>query len=234
MKRTMMAMVGLFALYVGACAGEEVPEDKPPSEDEATAVTASFALTAQCGQCASQAVQNVCAQQAQSCINDPNCANVGACVQNCAPNDILCVANCYQQASQLLDILAECVVCQECPVDCDGLWTCPGNGSGGAGGAGGGTNAGGMNAGGMNAGGMNAGGGGPIGVCDNTGFCQACLSCAAQGPCSSEVQACLTDPNCAMDPTLSQAALDCVVCQECANDCAGVNPPIPGGLSCGP
>ena len=229
MKHCVLAIVGGLALYVGACAVEPEPEPQPIPEDDAVAATASFALTAQCGQCAAQAVQNVCGAQAQACLNDPNCGNVGACVQACAPNDPMCIANCYQQASAALDALADCVVCQECPVACDGAWTCNG-------GQGGGMNAGGGNAGGgMNAGGGNAGGGmpGPSGQCDNTGFCQACVACAAQGPCSAQVQACLTDPNCMLDPNLAKAAFKCTVCQECANDCAGMIPPIPN-LQCGP
>lgn len=224
MKHSVLTMVGVLALSLGACAADPEPEHEPIPQDDAVAATASFALTAQCGQCAAQAVQNVCGAQAQACLNDPNCGNASACVQACAPNDPLCIANCYQQASAALDALADCVVCQQCPVECAGAWTCS-NGQGG------GMNAGGGNAGGnMNAGGsMNAGGGmpGPSGQCDNTGVCQACLSCAAQGPCAAQVQACLNDPSCMLDP---QAALDCTICQECANDCGAIAPP---GL-CGP
>jgi hypothetical protein len=186
--------------------------------EQGETATASFALTAQCGQCAADAVQNVCGAQAQACLQDPNCANASACVQNCAPGDALCIAACYQQASQVLDDLANCVVCQECPAECSGLWQCGGGGGGNVGGSGQGGNA--------------QGGAAPApgGQCDNTGVCEACLACAVQGPCSAQIQQCLQDPMCLMDPNQAKLAFECAVCTECKNDCAGVVPPLPPGL----
>jgi len=214
------------ALLAGCNTGPgDEPAPTPLAEDTATA---SFALTAQCAGCAAQATQAVCGPQALACLQDPNCANAAACVQNCAPTDAMCIAACYQQGAQVLADLADCVVCQECPTECAGAWPCGGGGGGGgAGGAGGAGGSGGAT------GGGGVGGGGPSGVCDNKGMCQACVACATVGPCMAQIQACAMNPQCLMNGQLMEEIYDCTVCSECANDCAGVTPPLPN-LQCGP
>jgi hypothetical protein len=222
----MLALATTTMTVAAACSSSD-PGPEPTNEtgfEEGTAeVTQAFALTPQCAQCSATAVAGPCGQAAQQCLQDPNCADVSGCVQACPPNDPICLANCYNQASQALDVLAECVVCQECPVECAGAWQC-GGGGGGNGGTGGGSGG----SGGMSQGG---GGGGPSGVCDNQGQCQACVACAVQGPCQAVIDACLQDPQCLSDPQQLGAAFECAACTECANDCANQTPPIPG-LSC--
>jgi hypothetical protein len=193
----------------------------PPPEEEIVHVADAFAFTPDCAACSATALQGVCGAEAQACLADPACANVPDCIAACPPGDPMCIATCYQNASQILDIVAECVVCDECPVECAGAWSCSGGaGGGGAGGMGGAGGAGGASGG---------AGGASSGTCDNQGDCNACVACAiAAPPCDAIVQACLTDPTCLLDPT---PAFECVVCQECANDCAGTAPPFPG-LSC--
>jgi hypothetical protein len=196
------------------------PPAPPPAKEDVAEVTQAFAFTPDCMQCAAGAVAGVCGQAAEQCLNDPACADVSGCVAACPPGDPMCMATCYQQASAVLDVLAECVVCQECPVECAGAWPC--GGGGGAGGAAGGAGGAGGAAGG-------AGGAPGGGACDNQGMCEACVACAIQNPpCDAVVDACLTDPTCLLDPT---PAFECVVCQECANDCAGAAASFPG-LTC--
>ena len=206
------ALSALFAAAFAACVTDEPPVEQPPPEVSAETATAAFALTQQCAQCAATATQNVCGPAAQACLQDPNCANVSGCVQACPQNDPMCIAACFQAASQVMNDLADCVVCQECPVECAGLWQCsmaPGGngGTGGTGGAAGG------------AGG--SGGASPGGQCDNMGDCQACVFCSIQGPCQ---------PQQLQDPT---AVFTCAVCDECPNDCANA-PQLPGAPTCPP
>jgi hypothetical protein len=199
-------------LILWGCSGSgELPAPEPVNEEE-TAV-AAFALTPQCGQCAKDAVKNVCLPQAQACLQDPNCLGVGKCVKQCGKGDPLCLAQCVQSASKKLDSLADCVVCQECPVECAGAWQC--GGGGGAGGGGGGNGAGG--------GGNGTGGGAPQG-CDNSGDCKACLMCAVQGPCLQQIK-----------NGQKIDAVKCALCDECKNDCAAVPLPAPVPKNvCGP
>lgn len=213
------ALTGATGLAAACSSGSPAPAPEAEAPEETAKVTQAFALTPECAQCSADATAGVCGQAAEQCLQDPNCANVAACVQACPPNDPMCLATCYSQASQVLDVLAECVVCQECPVECAGAWQC-----GGGGGAGGTAGAGGMGG---------AGGNSSAGVCDNQGVCQACLACAVQGPCQAIIDACLQDPLCVTNPQQLGAAFECAACTECANDCANQAPPIPG-LSCPP
>ncbi len=224
MKYTIVTVLAgsLLATAFAACSAD-TGQEPAPSPEEPTA-TAAFALTAQCGVCAGQAVANVCGPQALACAQDPNCNNAGACVQACAPGDALCLAGCLQSATALLDELAECVVCNECPVECAGAWQCSSGGSGGAGGSGGSSDSGGS-------GGAAEPPPPPAGSCDNSGNCQACVACAAQGPCSAQTQACLADPSCMLGGKLAEDVYKCTVCSECANDCQGVSLPQ-ASLSC--
>lgn len=85
-------------------------------------------------------------------------------------------------------------------------------------------------------------GGGP--VCDNTGVCDNCVSCAWNGPCQGYAQACLANPECVAIMQCYQqcnqpdcttpcwiphpagqadylAASICVTCDNCYADCDG-------------
>jgi hypothetical protein len=227
-----VATATLTSLLVAACASEpettfEGSEGEPP---EAVAV-ATFALNGPaCAQCAVDAAVNVCGPQAAACLQTQTCTNAGSCLQSCAPNDPMCIAQCVQAAAQPLVDLAECVVCQECPAECAGAWSCGGSGGGGAGGmmaTGGNAPSAGGNAASGGAGGSSA----PAGTCDNSGNCQSCVMCASQGPCAAKVQACLNDPACIGDPTQAKDAFTCAVCDECKNDCGGANSQF-NGLVC--
>ena len=123
----MLGMAATMTMVAAACSSEPDPEEPAPVAQEETAeVTQAFAFTPACAQCSAGAVAGVCGQAAQQCLQDPNCANVAGCVQACPPNDPMCLAQCYSQASQVLDDLADCVVCQECPAECAGAWQCGG------------------------------------------------------------------------------------------------------------
>jgi hypothetical protein len=87
-------------------------------------------------------------------------------------------------------------------------------------------------------------------TCDMSGDCGACADCSIQGPCSPLFQACQANPDCnafgdclnncggqqGCFPSCAQmfpngvqdyiAAIQCVLCDECASDCAGQAPPM--------
>ena len=95
---SIVATATLTSLLAAACISEpdttERAQEEPPPE--AVAVQ-TFALNGPaCAQCAVDAAVNVCGPQAMACLQDPNCNNAGACIQACAPNDPMCIAQCVQ------------------------------------------------------------------------------------------------------------------------------------------
>lgn len=230
------------ATALGACGADPPERERARSRD---AVTSAFAISDACTQCAEAAGLGTCAAELDACTQSPGCADVGACVGGCDPSDMVCIGDCMTQSngSQEFDQLAACIVCNACPSECAGAWDCGGQGGGGPGG--GGPGGGGPGGGGPGGGGPGGGGqgGGGTGVCDDTGCCDDCVACAAAGPCTAQVGACLADPAClevedclgCCDPSdaacvqdcLSMSggqvfadALECVVCNECPDDCA--------------
>lgn len=82
--------------------------------------------TFDCSLCADCAWQGDCADELDACINEPECLDVDTCVQGCA--DQLCIDSCVQQyplGGPLYLAAVECAICDTCPSDCAGSWSCP-------------------------------------------------------------------------------------------------------------
>jgi hypothetical protein len=60
-----------------------------------------------------------CAGQLDDCNNDIDCIFFSICMDPC--NDQACIDNCtvlHPGGAQLFGVLVDCIVCQECAVDC--------------------------------------------------------------------------------------------------------------------
>jgi hypothetical protein len=85
--------------------------------------------------CASCAFAGACLSQVQACGMEPDCCDANPCSANsfvgcigkCAQGDMACQMACGQAhptGASLYNDLAVCVICDTCPMDCDG----PGSG----------------------------------------------------------------------------------------------------------
>jgi len=72
-----------------------------------------------CSSCVQCASQSACAAEADKCMQTPDCAQIAECVASCGAQD--CIDKCvlsFPNGSPELDALAQCAVCDQCPVDC--------------------------------------------------------------------------------------------------------------------
>jgi hypothetical protein len=71
--------------------------------------------------CIGCALDGACADEYSACLASNPCLSFVQCIGPCA--DQACVGACAQQfpqGAQVYDTLLDCVICGECPVDCDG------------------------------------------------------------------------------------------------------------------
>lgn len=85
---------------------------------------------ADCGNCGNCAISSVCAGQMNQCLyTNPACQALVDCYSACAPGNTACFQGCdTAHAAGLGDYMAliQCVVCDTCPLACDGPGTgCP-------------------------------------------------------------------------------------------------------------
>jgi hypothetical protein len=77
--------------------------------------------------CIGCALAGNCSGQIATCQGDMDCVAFAQCIGMCAQGDQACFDACskaHMGGASLYNDLLVCVICQECPVDCDG----PGSG----------------------------------------------------------------------------------------------------------
>jgi hypothetical protein len=210
----------LLVCFAGVAACITSDEDSPAAGEQADNKARAFALTDQCGDCAEDAIDGACEALDDVCDDNDDCEDLVDCLLDCAIGDVACLDACKAASPGGVadfEALADCVVCNSCPVECAGVVDCQGGvggagGGGGAGGAGGG-GVGGAGGGGVGGGGVGGAGGGPGLSCDNTGDCEICGLCAAGAACKDLVLSCVAGDDQACDDIE-----DCIE-DECPNDC---------------
>ena len=216
------ACVVLLVCFAGVAACVTSGDESPAGGDESgNAKARAFALTDECGDCAEDAIDGVCEALDDVCDDNDECEDLVDCLLDCAVGDVACLDVCKLDSPGGVadfEALADCVVCNSCPLECAGVVDCQGGvggaGGGGVGGAGGAGGAGGGGVGGAGGAGVGGGGGAAPGLsCDDTGDCDLCGLCAAAGACETVVLNCVAGDEQACDDVE-----DCVE-NECPNDC---------------
>jgi hypothetical protein len=75
-----------------------------------------------CQTCQSCAQSGPCASESNACVNNQECLDYGGCYFDCA--DPTCIADCassYPTGSSLFTSYFQCVVCDACASDCEGV-----------------------------------------------------------------------------------------------------------------
>ncbi|NUO48778.1 MAG: hypothetical protein HOV80_07975 [Polyangiaceae bacterium] len=177
-----------------------------------------------CNDCVNCSAQGACNAEANDYVNDPFQADWYNCVTGCS-NDACFVGcnNTYPSTATAYYAFFDCVVCNDCPNNCDATTNCgtlPTDCDDGT-----------------------------FDTIDSP-LCGDCIDCTANGACSTEWDDFFTDPNaqnwidcvnlCTTQACYDQcfaaypnttnayiAAIDCSVCVECTNNCDAVT-------NCGP
>ncbi len=74
-----------------------------------------------CGSCSR--TTGLCVSQYDDCLANSDCVAFATCISECPDGDTLCYSDCesfYPVGLSLFDVYAECVVCTDCYVNCDG------------------------------------------------------------------------------------------------------------------
>jgi hypothetical protein len=80
-----------------------------------------------CSSCSRMTADGLCQSVFQDCLNNTECVDFAACINDCASGDTLCYSDCesfYPAGMVIFDVYASCVICQDCYVDCDGASAC--------------------------------------------------------------------------------------------------------------
>ncbi len=80
-----------------------------------------------CITCSRETADGLCNVEAQNCFNDIECTDYIACFQACADGDTACLNSCdaiYPSGLDLFNVYASCVICKDCPVNCDAATAC--------------------------------------------------------------------------------------------------------------
>jgi hypothetical protein len=97
------------------------------STGSGTSLCDGMAVCATCAECSRNS--GACAPLWSNCSNNLDCVDYNNCVAGCADGDTLCLTDCdsfYPAGSEVFGIYADCVVCQDCYVDCEGATaSCP-------------------------------------------------------------------------------------------------------------